>query len=337
MRNWYRVPGLLLLAVVLTTAGCTSDTVGSEGSTTTAEGTTSGPEPSDAATTTGPTSTVDTSEPVTETSARERQVEVVDDAALTAPDSLWSLQDESFYVWGVELGDVLNVRSGPGVVNEIVATIAPDSGLLRIYDNYQFVGNTSWVPVQIADDGRVGWVSTQFLKPEPPAGSPIIQGNASPEILALMDRTLAALKDPAELATLVGSQGLTLSPFASITEETLTLSKEEIATQADQDRNWGTTSGEGAAIVLTLNEYLDGVRSRAALVSTVEIGYDEIIGGGNSINNIAAVFPDATVVEYNHPGTNFFGGLDWTSVRFVFDDDNGALVLRALVSDQWEI
>ncbi len=327
-----------LLVVMLVTAACSSnsedpaDTTSAPTSDAPAETTTSAQPASSGSTEQEPEPA-----PTTEAAGPTNEIVVVDPELVIAPDEAWLKQEESFFVWGVEPDDVLNVRSGPGQNQSLVATISPGSGGLGVFDVIERVGNTNWVVVEIAEDGGVGWVADRFLRPEPPAGSPVISGDANQEVLDIVDSAIEGLADVAALGELIGSEGLTVAPFTFIGDETLTLTADEVLNSAETERTWGFQTGSGDPITSSLTEYLDALAGRAALTSTAEIGYDEFIGGGNTINNLDDVFPGATIVEYHHPGTGFYGGLDWTSVRFVFVDEDGSLVLRALVSDQWEI
>ena len=64
-------------------------------------------------------------------------------------------------VVGVEFDDVLNVRRGPGVGEEIVATAAPT------YAAFVAAGNTRQLPrsfwYEMNKDGTTGWVSAAFI------------------------------------------------------------------------------------------------------------------------------------------------------------------------------
>lgn len=64
-------------------------------------------------------------------------------------------------VVGVEFDDVLNVRRGPGVGEEIVTTAAPT------YSAFVAVGNTRQLPrsfwYELTKDGTTGWVSAAFI------------------------------------------------------------------------------------------------------------------------------------------------------------------------------
>lgn len=65
-------------------------------------------------------------------------------------------------VVGVERGDVLNVRSGPGAGNTIVAELAPtDVGLTATGRTREVGGGGRWSEVETAD--ATGWVNARYL------------------------------------------------------------------------------------------------------------------------------------------------------------------------------
>lgn len=327
-----------LVAMTLTTAACSS----SDGESTATTAPVTSDAPVETTTSVEPATTESTEDeseptPTTAVGGRYGEVVIVDAGGIVQPDGAWSKRLEPFYVWGVEADDVLNVRSGPGIDQDLVATLSPDSGGLRIYDVIERVGSTNWVVIEINDDGGVGWVSDQFLRPQPPVGSPVVTGTASLELMLLVTTAIEGLTNSTALGGLVGSQGLTIAPFTFVGDETVTLTADQVWNEEEKVRTWGFETGTGDPIMSSLTDYLAALAARTAITSTAEIGYDELIGGGNTINNLEQIFPGATVVEYYHPGTDFYGGLDWTSVRFVFVEEDGGLVLRALVSDQWEI
>ena len=61
----------------------------------------------------------------------------------------------------VEDNDVLNVRSGPGVANEIVGGLPPNSGGIEVTGEGRIVRNSMWLPIRTGDLN--GWVNGRFL------------------------------------------------------------------------------------------------------------------------------------------------------------------------------
>jgi hypothetical protein len=66
------------------------------------------------------------------------------------------------------------------------------------------------------------------------------------------------------------------------------------------------------------------------------VGYNEVIGTGNKINNIAQVYPQADVVEYYFEGFDpQYKGIDWRSLRLVLEGSEGLWYLVGIVHDEW--
>ena len=63
-----------------------------------------------------------------------------------------------------------------------------------------------------------------------------------------------------------------------------------------------------------------------------------LIGKGNTLNNIAQVYPNGEFVEFHFTGFDTqYEGMDWTSLRLVFEENNGTWFLIGIVHDQWTI
>lgn len=68
-----------------------------------------------------------------------------------------------------------------------------------------------------------------------------------------------------------------------------------------------------------------------------QISYNMILGKGNMINNVFSVYPttSAITVEYHYPGLDpQFQGMDWTSLRLVYENSGTQWYLVAIVHDQ---
>ena len=69
-----------------------------------------------------------------------------------------------------------------------------------------------------------------------------------------------------------------------------------------------------------------------------EVGFDQTVGQGNTINNIIEVYPEAVVVEYHFEGFDpQYAGMDWRSLRLVFEESGGTWYLVGIVHDEWTI
>ncbi len=256
-----------------------------------------------------------------------------DDVLSTDPSDLdvdpeWELIEESWFVWNVAPDDVLNVREEPDAGSAIVAVLAPDTRGIRMFSEVVWNGDTPWGVVALED--RTAWASLDFLRPEPKLSE---DGNVErPMIPDPLDQVLAGLEDLDVLQQFVGDAGLTLSPDGFVGDDDIVLTKAEVASPSNEDRIWGQEAGEGSPIEMSVAEYFEWLRGSTALTSTEAIAENQVIGAGSTIINIEEAFPGSRFVEFHHSGTSYYGGLDWQSVRFVFDVDD---MLVAIVHDAW--
>ncbi|MDX1413726.1 MAG: hypothetical protein R3293_06010 [Candidatus Promineifilaceae bacterium] len=70
-------------------------------------------------------------------------------------------QEETYRVAFVSSDDTLNVRSGAGVENQIINTLAHNAQDIRISGEGQSIADSAWVPIGTNESG--GWVNSRFL------------------------------------------------------------------------------------------------------------------------------------------------------------------------------
>lgn len=99
---------------------------------------------------------------------------------------------------------------------------------------------------------------------------------------------------------------------------------------------WGNYDGSGDVIRLTAQQYLEKFVYNADYLHAEKIGYDQIIGKGNSLNNLNEIFPKHPFIEYHFSGFDKkYSGMDWTSLRLVFKQYQSNYYLVAVIHDQW--
>lgn len=251
----------------------------------------------------------------------------------------WDLDSHRFFVYGVEPDDRLTIRSGPGVSNASIGSFSPSVTDIEIFGEVVFVGvdenQTMWTPVVIGDGA--GWVARRFLRPR--ASGPIETiGDVGGETLATAAVVVEALGSHAFLATLVGEQGLRISTDEYIDESDVVLSAQQLEAASADVLEWGSEDGSGEPIIRSIEEHFAHLGGLTALTSTEVVSVDSNVGYGNTINNIAEYYPGAIVVEYHFGGTEYYGQLDWSSVRLVLEDGpTGDLQLVAISEAQWTI
>ena len=100
-----------------------------------------------------------------------------------------SVRNPEFGVVHVSEGDVLNVRSGPGVENDIIDTLDPHATGITMTGGRQKVGSSMWVEIATAT-GTLGWVNAHFL-------TEVIDANTfcnDPEVTALIGKFVSAIQ-----------------------------------------------------------------------------------------------------------------------------------------------
>lgn len=251
---------------------------------------------------------------------------------------------EVYAVVGVAGDDVLNVRAGPGVAYSIVGAIPPYGTGVRVTGDGQDVGPSSWAPVVYGD--VAGWVNTRYLARQvgqlDAAIAAAVAARANEIVQALRDR------DWATVARAVHPEaGVRFSPYAYVhagpgAPEDLDRSVQagEIEALAVDPTiyRWGRFDGTGDPIDLDFAGYVDRFVYDADYAQPHVVGYGERVGWGNTIDNIAEVYPEAVTVEYHFTGFDpQVMGLDWRSLRLVLEEKDGNWYLVGVVHDEWTI
>lgn len=101
---------------------------------------------------------------------------------------------------------------------------------------------------------------------------------------------------------------------------------------------WGYYDGSGDPIELTFSDYFDQFVYDVDFANPNLIGNNVLIGSGNSQSNITEVYPDAVFVEFHFTGFDpQYSGIDWESLRLVFEEINDIWYLTGIIHDQWTI
>lgn len=101
---------------------------------------------------------------------------------------------------------------------------------------------------------------------------------------------------------------------------------------------WGYYDGSGFEINLTPSEYYEKFVYSNDFENAPEVGYNEVLSIGNMLENQFEVYDNAIVVEYYFPGFNpDYVGMDWKSLRLVFQQLEGDWKLVGIIHNQWTI
>jgi hypothetical protein len=135
--------------------------------------------------------------------------------------------------------------------------------------------------------------------------------------------------------------GVRFTPYTSVSlEGDIVFSKEKMA-NFFEDENvyaWGYYDGIGDEIKLTPSQYYEKFIYTLDFINADELGYNEVLSYGNAVENQFEAFDNPIVVEYYFPSINpEYDGLDWQSLRLVFEEYEGSWMLVGIIHNQWTI
>lgn len=153
---------------------------------------------------------------------------------------------------------------------------------------------------------------------------------------------LIKLQDMAKLSQLVHpDKGVRFSPYGHVDTKTdLVFSAGQIKNIVSDKKvyNWGSFDGSGQPIELTFDEYYRKFIYDKDFANAKDIGYNKILGKGNTANNSFEVYPNSIIVEYHFPGFDQkYQGMDWRSLRLVFEKKGADWYIVGIIHDQWTI
>ncbi len=232
---------------------------------------------------------------------------------------------------GVARDDVLNIRADAGVAHPIIGTIPPYGTDVGLLPGEKQVGGSTWVAARYGE--IQGWVNRAFLAEQFGQADPVLVGRSADAIQAIQEG------DFHRLSQLVHPQrGLRFSAHGYIRMEDLVINASQISGLfTDPDVYlWGYYDGSGDLIELTFADYYWRFVYDVEFARPESIGFDQLLGRGNTINNISQYYPQARFVEHHFSGFDpQYGGLDWRSLRLVFELFEGTWYLVSVVHDEW--
>lgn len=149
-------------------------------------------------------------------------------------------------------------------------------------------------------------------------------------------------KDMKELAKYIHPTfGVRFTPYTTVSLETdLVFNKENMENFFTDEKEylWGYYDGSGFDILLKPSEYYDEFIYDENYVNTEKIGYNEVLSSNNNLENQFAFYHNSIVVEYYFSGFNpDYMGMDWRSLRLVFQKYEDKWYLVGIIHNQWTI
>ncbi|MCW1967342.1 MAG: hypothetical protein KIH69_004385 [Anaerolineae bacterium] len=178
------------------------------------------------------------------------------------------------------------------------------------------------------------WYAQPQVIPAPPGAKEteaLVRGRAAQVLMALQSKNgaaLAALTHP--------SKGLRFSPYATANAKDIVLTAAQLkAAYADKTvRKWGVSDGIGEPINLTFDAYAKKFVYSLDFLNAPEFSYNKRLGNGNSIHNLPQFYPNSVFVEHYFPDPTG-DGIQWRSLRLVFQLEKGEWMLIGVAHDQW--
>lgn len=136
-------------------------------------------------------------------------------------------------------------------------------------------------------------------------------------------------------------QGVRFSPYRyvdTIRDQQFSLERFKAEINSNKKINWGAYDGSGDKILLTCKEYFSKFVYDHDFANAEKTSLSKTLGNGNSLNNLTLIYPNVPYVENYFSGFDKkYGGMDWSSLRLVFEKKGDRYYLVGVVHDQWTI
>ncbi|MBB3907812.1 hypothetical protein [Anoxybacteroides rupiense] len=147
-------------------------------------------------------------------------------------------------------------------------------------------------------------------------------------------------KNMEQLSLYVDSEkGVRFSPYGHVNVKTdLVFTPKQLPSlmESGQTYQFGEFDGSGEPIKMTFGQYFDRFVYDVDFANPQLIGNNVIVGKGNTLQNIQEAYPNSAFVEFHFTGFDKqYDGMDWRSLRLVFEQRSGVWCLVGIVHDQW--
>ena len=136
-------------------------------------------------------------------------------------------------------------------------------------------------------------------------------------------------------------RGIRFSPYGfidTVKHKHFTSAQFKAAIQGIEKIKWGQYDGSGEEILLNCKDYFTRFVYNKDFLNAEKKSFNNTIGRGNSLNNLAAVYPGLPFVENYFSGfEKKYEGMDWCSLTLVFAKWEQTYYLVGMVHDQWTI
>jgi len=197
------------------------------------------------------------------------------------------------------------------------------------------------IALEVIEGGR-GRIELNQIKEITPSAEPsvadrvVITNKANAILTALKNKDMAALASYVH-----PEEGLRFTPYSYIdpsSDKHFDASQIAGLMQDTMVYNWGAYDGTGDPIDLTFVDYYDKFVYDEDFLTAPYVVFNQVLQRGNSINNIEDIYPQGVSVEYHFSGFDEqYGGMDWKSLKPVFEQYGTDWYLVGIIHEQWTI
>ncbi len=146
--------------------------------------------------------------------------------------------------------------------------------------------------------------------------------------------------DYAAIAALVHPEyGVYFSPYSNInlsSNQWFSGDMLAVIDKAEEPFVWGVYDGSGEPISMTAAEYFARFVYDRNFAAAPIITVDRIAKSGNSLENTTELFPGCRFVDFYIPPESE-DALDWSLLRLIYEEHDGALYLVAIVHSEYTV
>ena len=233
----------------------------------------------------------------------------------------------------VSQGDVLNIRTGPGVTNALAGRLEPTAKDAQRTGRASAADSDSWVEIHSA--GGDGWVNSRFLTEQVPSSTFCTDARVNTLLNSLKTAMLSSNGEL--LSSLVGPvHGVDVRLWRYGTIANYTPAEAAWLFQSDYVVDWGPAPGSGQETPGTFKAQL--------LPKMQEVLSANFTLHCNNTLDFATFSTDPWPPEYSNinyytvykPGSEQYGGLDWRAWTVGIEYVAGEPTIFSLIHYQWE-
>jgi hypothetical protein len=136
-------------------------------------------------------------------------------------------------------------------------------------------------------------------------------------------------------------QGLRFTPYPYVdVQKDQAFTAEQVA-GLDSDTTvyqWGSYDGSGDPIELSFHDYYERFVYDHDFASSQVIGNNHAVSHGNTLDNVSQAYSNGKFIEFYFEGFDpQYQGMDWSSLKLVFEQVAGEWYLVGIVHGEWTI